>query len=191
MKLIFASHNENKVAEIQSLLGEDFSLLSLKELSFNQDIPETSETLEGNSIIKADAVFEQFKMPCFADDTGLEVDSLGGEPGVYSARYGGEDKNADKNMDLLLKKLHGISSRKARFRTVITYRTQNQTHQFEGVVEGNIINEKKGVHGFGYDPIFIPIGSQKTFAQMSTKEKNQFIHRSRAFEKLRIFLRQG
>jgi XTP/dITP diphosphohydrolase len=191
MKLIFASHNENKVAEIQSLLGEDFSLLSLKELSFNQDIPETSETLEGNSIIKADAVFEQFKMPCFADDTGLEVDSLGGEPGVYSARYGGEDKNADKNMDLLLKKLHGISSRKARFRTVITYRTQNQTHQFEGVVEGNIINEKKGVHGFGYDPIFIPIGSQKTFAQMSTKEKNQFSHRSRAFEKLRIFLRQG
>ncbi|MDB4340269.1 RdgB/HAM1 family non-canonical purine NTP pyrophosphatase [Crocinitomicaceae bacterium] len=191
MKLIFASHNENKVAEIQSLLGEDFSLLSLKELSFNQEIPETSETLEGNSIIKADAVFEQFKMPCFADDTGLEVDSLGGEPGVYSARYGGEDKNADKNMDLLLKKLHGISSRKARFRTVITYRTQNQTHQFEGVVEGNIINEKKGVHGFGYDPIFIPIGSQKTFAQMSTKEKNQFSHRSRAFEKLRIFLRQG
>ncbi|MDA7761912.1 RdgB/HAM1 family non-canonical purine NTP pyrophosphatase [Crocinitomicaceae bacterium] len=191
MKLIFASHNENKVAEIQSLLGEDFSLLSLKELSFNQDIPETSETLEGNSIIKADAVFEQFKMPCFADDTGLEVDSLGGEPGVYSARYGGEDKNADKNMDLLLKKLHGISSRKARFRTVITYRTQNQMHQFEGVVEGNIINEKKGVHGFGYDPIFIPIGSQKTFAQMSTKEKNQFSHRSRAFEKLRIFLRQG
>ncbi|MBT5439555.1 MAG: RdgB/HAM1 family non-canonical purine NTP pyrophosphatase [Flavobacteriales bacterium] len=191
MKLIFASHNENKVAEIQSLLGEDFSLLSLKELSFNQEIPETSETLEGNSIIKADAVFEQFKMPCFADDTGLEVDSLGGEPGVYSARYGGEDKNADKNMDLLLKKLHGISSRKARFRTVITYRTQNQMHQFEGVVEGNIINEKKGVHGFGYDPIFIPIGSQKTFAQMSTKEKNQFSHRSRAFEKLRIFLRQG
>ena len=191
MKLIFASHNENKVAEIQSLLGEDFSLLSLKELSFNQDIPETSETLEGNSIIKADAVFEQFKMPCFADDTGLEVDSLGGEPGVYSARYGGEDKNADKNMDLLLKKLHGISSRKARFRTVITYRTQNQMHQFEGVVEGHIINEKKGVHGSGYDPIFIPIGSQKTFAQMSTKEKNQFSHRSRAFEKLRIFLRQG
>ena len=191
MKLIFASHNENKVAEIQSLLGEDFSLLSLKELSFNQDIPETSETLEGNSIIKADAVFEQFKMPCFADDTGLEVDSLGGGPGVSSARYGGEDKNADKNMDLLLKKLHGISSRKARFRTVITYRTQNQMHQFEGVVEGNIINEKKGVHGFGYDPIFIPIGSQKTFAQMSTKEKNQFSHRSRAFEKLRIFLRQG
>jgi XTP/dITP diphosphohydrolase len=191
MKLIFASHNENKVTEIQNILGEDFTLLSLKELSFNQDIPETSETLEGNSIIKADAVFEQFKMPCFADDTGLEVDSLGGEPGVYSARYGGEDKNADKNMDLLLKKLHGISSRKARFRTVITYRTQNQMHQFEGVVEGNIINEKKGVHGFGYDPIFIPIGSQKTFAQMSTKEKNQFSHRSRAFEKLRIFLRQG
>ena len=191
MNLIFASHNANKVREIQSVLGEEFKLLSLEELSFHGDIPETAETLEGNSMIKANAVYNQFKMPCFADDTGLEVDALGGEPGVYSARYGGEDKNADKNMDLLLKKLHGISSRKARFRTVITYRTQNQTHQFEGVVEGNIINEKKGVHGFGYDPIFIPIGSQKTFAQMSTKEKNQFSHRSRAFEKLRIFLRQG
>ena len=188
MELIFASHNENKVSEIQNLLGERFNLLSLKELSYYDDIPETSETLEGNSIIKADTVFEQFNMPCFADDTGLEVDALGGEPGVYSARYGGEDKNADKNMDLLLKKLHGNSNRSARFRTVITYRIQNETHQFEGVIDGNIISEKIGTYGFGYDPIFIPKGSQKTFAQMSTEEKNQFSHRSRAFEKLRIFL---
>ena len=188
MKLIFASHNENKVSEIQNLLGERFNLLSLKELSYYDDIPETSETLEGNSIIKADTVFEQFNMPCFADDAGLEVDALGGEPGVYSARYGGEDKNADKNMDLLLKKLHGNSNRSARFRTVITYRIQNETHQFEGVIDGNIISEKIGTYGFGYDPIFIPKGSQKTFAQMSTEEKNQFSHRSRAFEKLRIFL---
>ena len=188
MKLIFASHNENKVSEIQNLLGERFNLLSLKELSYYDDIPETSETLEGNSIIKADTVFEQFNMPCFADDTGLEVDALGGEPGVYSARYGGEDKNADKNMDLLLKKLHGNSNRSARFRTVITYRIQNETHQFEGVIDGNIISEKIGTYGFGYDPVFIPKGSQKTFAQMSTEEKNQFSHRSRAFEKLRIFL---
>ena len=188
MKLIFASHNENKVSEIQNILGERFNLLSLKELSYYDDIPETSETLEGNSIIKADTVFEQFNMPCFADDTGLEVDALGGEPGVYSARYGGEDKNADKNMDLLLKKLHGNSNRSARFRTVITYRIQNETHQFEGVIDGNIISEKIGTYGFGYDPIFIPKGSQKTFAQMSTEEKNQFSHRSRAFEKLRIFL---
>ena len=188
MKLIFASHNENKVFEIQNLLGERFNLVSLKELSYYDDIPETSETLEGNSIIKADTVFEQFNMPCFADDTGLEVDALGGEPGVYSARYGGEDKNADKNMDLLLKKLHGNSNRSARFRTVITYRIQNETHQFEGVIDGNIISEKIGTYGFGYDPIFIPKGSQKTFAQMSTEEKNQFSHRSRAFEKLRIFL---
>ena len=188
MKLIFASHNENKVSEIQNLLGERFNLLSLKELSYYDDIPETSETLEGNSIIKADTVFEQFNMPCFADDTGLEVDALGEEPGVYSARYGGEDKNADKNMDLLLKKLHGNSNRSARFRTVITYRIQNETHQFEGVIDGNIISEKIGTYGFGYDPIFIPKGSQKTFAQMSTEEKNQFSHRSRAFEKLRIFL---
>ena len=190
MKLIFASHNENKVAEIQSLLGEGFNLLSLKELSYCDDIPETAETLEGNSIIKADTVFEQFKMPCFADDTGLEVDALDGEPGVYSARYGGEDKNADQNMNLLLKKLQGKSNRSARFRTVITYRIQNETHQFEGVVEGNIISEKIGAYGFGYDPIFIPKGSKKTFAQMSTEEKNQFSHRSRAFEKLRIFLRK-
>ena len=191
MKLIFASHNENKVAEIQSILGEGFHLISLKDLSYFNDIPETAETLEGNSIIKADTVFEQFEMPCFADDTGLEVDALDGEPGVYSARYGGEDKNADKNMDLLLKKLRGNSNRSARFRTVITYRIQNESHQFEGVIEGNIISEKLGGFGFGYDPIFIPKGSQKTFAQMSTEEKNQFSHRSRAFEKLRIFLRKN
>ncbi|MDB3905210.1 RdgB/HAM1 family non-canonical purine NTP pyrophosphatase [Crocinitomicaceae bacterium] len=189
MKLIFASHNENKVVEIQNLLGEGFTLLSLKELSFHDDIPETGGTLEENSIIKADTVFERFQMPCFADDTGLEVDVLGGEPGVYSARYGGEDKNADKNMNLLLKKLQGNSNRSARFRTVITYRIHDETHQFEGVIEGNIISEKIGDYGFGYDPIFIPKGSQKTFAQMSTDEKNQFSHRSKAFEKLRSFLR--
>ncbi len=191
MKLIFASHNENKVAEIQNMLGEGFHLISLKELCFYDEIPETAATLEGNSIIKAETVFERFQMPCFADDTGLEVDVLGGEPGVYSARYGGEDKNADKNMDLLLKNLQGNSNRNARFRTVITYRIQDETHQFEGAVEGSIINEKIGVCGFGYDPIFIPKGSKKTFAQMSTEEKNTFSHRARAFEKLRIFLRQG
>ena len=189
MKLVFATHNDNKVAELQHLLGDDFELLSLKELSYNDDIPETSDTLEGNSRIKADAVYNYFKLPCFADDTGLEVESLGGEPGVFSARYGGEERNADKNMDLLLKRLQGNTIRSARFRTVITYRSNNEIHQFEGVVKGEIIDEKTGDLGFGYDPIFKPSGSDKTFAQMSTDEKNKFSHRARAFEKLRIFLK--
>ena len=189
MKLIFASHNENKVREIQNILGDDFQLLSLKNLEFFDDIPETSNTLEGNSKIKADAVFERFKLPCFADDTGLEVDSLDGAPGVFSARYGGEEKNAQKNMNLLLINLKDNVNRKARFRTVITFRTKNEVHQFEGIIHGEIIDDKRGDYGFGYDPIFIPDGSNKTFAQMSTEEKNTFSHRARAFEKLRNFLR--
>ena len=188
MKLIFASHNANKVLEIQNILGPYFHLVSLKDLSFYDDIPETSATLDGNSKIKADAVYTHFKMPCFADDTGLEVDALDGAPGVYSARYGGEEKNADKNMNVLLQNLEEYSNRKARFRTVITYKTSSDFCQFEGIVEGVIINEKKGEGGFGYDPIFLPEGSDKTFAQMSIAEKNEFSHRARAFEKLRVFL---
>jgi XTP/dITP diphosphohydrolase len=188
MKLIFASHNANKVLEIQNILGDRYELLSLKELSFHDDIPETAETLEGNSMLKADAVYQQFEMPCFADDTGLEVDSLGGAPGVYSARYAGTNKNAEDNMNLLLKQIEGHSNRKARFRTVITYKTSNQSHQFEGLIDGEIISDKRGQHGFGYDPIFIPNGASKTFGQMTMSEKNQYSHRSRAFEKLRVFL---
>ena len=133
-------------------------------------------------------VYDYFNLPCLANDTGLEVEVLGGEPGVYSARYAGEEKNAQKNMDLLLNKLEGINNRRARFRTVITYKTKAGIHQFEGIVEGEIIDRKIGDHGFGYDPIFKPKGLDITFAQMSTEQKNQYSHRARAFEKLKAFL---
>ena len=188
MRLIFASHNVNKVLEIQNILGNNYQLISLKELSFHDEIPETSETLEGNSLLKANAVYKAFEMPCFADDTGLEVDALGGAPGVYSARYAGSNKIAEDNISLLLENLASHSNRKARFRTVITYKTNQEVIQFEGIIEGEIIFEKKGDYGFGYDPIFVPNGASKTFAQMTMSEKNKYSHRSRAFEKLRTFL---
>ena len=188
MKLIFASHNENKVLEIQNILGDRYDLISLKDLSFHDDIPETEETLEGNSLLKATAIHKEFEMPCFADDTGLEVEALEGAPGVYSARYAGSNKNAEDNMNLLLENLANHSNRKAQFRTVITYKTNQQLLQFEGLVEGEIICSKKGEYGFGYDPIFVPRGASKTFAQMTMSEKNKYSHRSRAFEKLRAFL---
>lgn len=191
MKLIFASHNANKVREIQDILGNEFELLCLKDLLFTEDIPETSSTLEGNSKIKADAVYKRFKTPCFADDTGLEVKSLNGAPGVYSARYAGENKNAEDNMNLLLANLKSHTNRQARFRTVITYKSSKNTHQFEGIVEGQIILQKTGEHGFGYDPIFVPNGSEKTFGEMSILEKNTFSHRARAFEKFRLFLNES
>ena len=188
MRLIFATHNDNKVLEIQNILGDHFELISLKELSFHNEIPETADTLEGNSMLKANAIYQAFEMSCFADDTGLEVDALGGAPGVYSARYAGSNKDAADNMNLLLENLASHSNRKARFRTVITYKTSQQVMQFEGLIEGEILFEKKGEYGFGYDPIFLPNGASKTFAQMTMSEKNQYSHRSRAFEKLRAFL---
>tara|TARA_B100001115_G_C15811998_1_gene402699 strand:+ start:294 stop:869 length:576 start_codon:yes stop_codon:yes gene_type:complete len=188
MKLIFASHNQNKVLEIQNILGGRYDLISLNDLSFHDDIPETEETLEGNSLLKATAIHKQFEMPCFADDTGLEVEALDGAPGVYSARYAGSNKNAEDNMNLLLKNLANHSNRKAQFRTVITYKTNQQLMQFEGLIQGEIISEKKGEFGFGYDPIFVPNGASKTFSQMTMSEKNKYSHRSRAFEKLRSFL---
>ena len=188
MKLIFASHNANKVREIQDVLGNHIELVSLKEMSFDQEIPEIYETLEENSRIKAETIFNQFEMPCFADDTGLEVEALKGEPGVHSARYAGEPRNSDNNMNLLLNKLRGIENRKAQFRTVITFIGGDGIHQFEGVIEGNIITKKRGAQGFGYDPLFIPDGSKQTFAEMSMAEKNQFSHRAKAFEKFRLFI---
>ncbi len=188
MRLVFASYNDNKVLEIQNVLGDRYDLISLKDLSFHDDIPETADTLEGNSLLKANAVYKEFEMSCFADDTGLEVDALGGAPGVYSARYAGSNKNADANMNLLLENLASHSNRKAQFRTVITYKTSQQILQFEGIIKGEIIFEMKGEYGFGYDPIFVPNGTSKTFAEMTMSEKNKYSHRSRAFEKLRAFL---
>lgn len=188
MKLIFASHNANKVREIQNVLGNQIELVSLKEMSFNQEIPEIFETLEENSRIKAETIFKQFGIPCFADDTGLEVEALNGQPGVHSARYAGQPINSENNMNLLLKKLSGIENRKARFRTIITFIDGDGILQFEGVIEGNIITEKRGTQGFGYDPLFIPDGSAITFGEMSIAEKNIFSHRAKAFEKFRLFI---
>ena len=191
MKLIFASHNENKTAEIRQLLPAGIELLSLNDLNFHEEIIETSDTLEGNSALKAAYIYSIFKLPCFADDSGLEVDFLQNRPGVYSARYAGEPKNDDNNMNKLLDDLKGIQHRKAQFRTVITLMLESATHSFEGIITGEITEQKIGENGFGYDPIFRPIDEVKTFAQMTMKEKNARSHRALALEKMISFLSLG
>jgi XTP/dITP diphosphohydrolase len=164
MKLVFATHNYNKAKEIQSLLDERFEILTLTEINCKDEIPETAETLEGNSLLKAQFVSENFKVNCFADDTGLEIVALDGKPGVYSARYAGEEKSAEANMNRVLSELENSTNRNAQFRTVITLILENKTFTFEGIVKGEIIREKRGKDGFGYDPIFVPEGQNKTFA---------------------------
>jgi XTP/dITP diphosphohydrolase len=191
MKLIFASHNENKTAEIRQLLPAGIELLSLNDLNFHEEILETSDTLEGNSALKAAYIYSIFKLPCFADDSGLEVDFLQNRPGVYSARYAGEPKNDDNNMNKLLDDLKGIQHRKAQFRTVITLMLESATYSFEGIITGEITEQKIGENGFGYDPIFRPIDEVKTFAQMTMKEKNARSHRALALEKMISFLSLG
>ena len=188
MKIIFASNNKNKVQEIQNQVPKSIQIVTLDEIGCTEDIAETGTTLEENAIIKANYVTEKYGLPCFADDTGLEIDALNGEPGVYSARYAGEDKNADKNMDLVLQKLGASINRKAQFKTVIALNINNKQHLFTGVVEGDIRNEKTGTNGFGYDPIFEPENLGKTFAEMTIDEKNKLSHRGRAVEKLVEFL---
>ena len=188
MKLIFASHNENKTAEIRQLLPAGIELLSLNDLNFHEEIIESSDTLEGNSVLKASYIYSIFKLPCFADDSGLEVDFLQNRPGVYSARYAGEPKNDDNNMNKLLEDLKGIQQRKAQFRTVITLMLESATFSFEGIIKGDITEQKIGENGFGYDPIFRPIDELKTFAQMTMKEKNSRSHRALALEKMISFL---
>jgi XTP/dITP diphosphohydrolase len=187
-KLCFATNNKHKIAEINKLLGEAFKIQSLEEIGCRQELPENQNTLEGNSLEKAKFVFDHFNEPCFADDTGLEVDALNGAPGVISARYAGDQKNSDDNIDLLLKNLEGIEERNARFRTVITLVSSKGTKQFEGKVEGYILKNKKGNRGFGYDPIFIPKGHTRTFAELTMDEKNTISHRGRAFKKLVDYL---
>lgn len=188
MKIIFASNNKNKVQEIQNQVPKSIEIVTLEEIGCTEDIPETGSTLEENAIIKANYITEKYGLPCFADDTGLEIDALNGEPGVYSARYAGEDKNADKNMDLVLQKLQNKTNRKAQFKTVIALNINNKQHLFTGIVEGEIRNKKIGTNGFGYDPIFEPENLGKTFAEMSLEEKNKLSHRGRAVEKLIDFL---
>lgn len=187
MKLIFASSNEHKTTEIRAKLPSSFTLLSLKDLNFYDDIPETGLTLKENAIQKADFCLSKFGENCFADDTGLEIEVLNGEPGVYSARYAGEERNSQKNMELVLKKLDGVTNRKARFVTVIALYLDNNLHLFEGSVEGEICTKHHGAGGFGYDPIFRPFGSSKTFGEMDLEEKNTFSHRARAFQKMLDF----
>lgn len=188
MKIVFASNNKNKVQEIQNQVPKSIQILTLEEIGCTEDIEETGKTLEENAIIKANYITEKYGLPCFADDTGLEIESLNGEPGVYSARYAGEDKNADKNMDLVLDKLSNEPNRKAQFKTVIALNINNKQHLFTGTINGAIRNEKTGTNGFGYDPIFEPENLGKTFAEMSLEEKNKLSHRGRAVEKLVTFL---
>jgi XTP/dITP diphosphohydrolase len=188
MKLVFASNNKNKIAEIQQQVGSQFQIVSLEDIGCFVDIPETAETIEGNSILKANYVTENYSLPCFADDTGLEIESLNNEPGVYSARYAGEHKNAEDNMNLVLEKLATQTNRKAHFKTIIALNMNNEQHLFEGIVKGEITTEKSGSQGFGYDPIFQPEGFSTTFAEMTMEQKSVISHRGIAVQKLINFL---
>lgn len=189
IKLCFATNNAHKLVEIQAILGDSFELLSLNDIHCKEELPETGNTLEANSLQKAQYLYDNYHIDCFADDTGLEVHVLGGEPGVYSARYAGEQRNHADNINLLLKNLVDKSDRSARFRTVITLIQKGKITQFEGMVKGTIIKELKGAEGFGYDPIFIPEGFDRTFAEMTLVEKGEISHRGRAFQKLIEFLK--
>lgn len=188
IELVFATHNKNKALEIQNLFPAHVHIKTLSEIGYFDEIPEEQETLEGNALQKARYVFHKFGVNCFADDTGLEVEALNNEPGVYSARYAGEDKSDEKNIALLLLNLKGVTLRKAQFRTAISLIIDGEEHVFEGVVKGEIRKEKSGNNGFGYDPIFEPESSGKTFAEMTLEEKNQISHRARAIKKLSDFV---
>jgi len=188
MKLVFASNNKNKIAEIQSMLPPEIQILSLEDIGCTEEIAETSNTIEGNAILKANYVSENFGYDCFADDSGLEVNALNGEPGVYSARYAGPQRNSDDNMNKLLSELLGKSDRSANFKTVIALNLDGNQKLFTGIINGNITNERSGDHGFGYDPIFRPDGYQKTFAEFSLEEKAKISHRGLAVKQLIDFL---
>lgn len=187
--LVFATGNQHKLEEVQGLLGKDFALSCLKDVGITEDIPETANTLQENALQKARFVFAKCQCACFADDTGLEIEALNGEPGVYSARYAGPEKNSLANMQLVLKKLQGVANRSACFRTVIAYiDSKGSEFLFEGKVEGKIIEVPTGAEGFGYDPIFMPEGYDKTFAELPLSVKNSMSHRGRAMQKLIDFM---
>lgn len=187
LKLVFATNNQNKLKEVQSMLT-NFEIVSLADLHCFDDIPETAETLEGNAILKANFITEKYGLNCFADDTGLEVEALNNEPGVYSARYAGEENNAERNTEKLLKELGDYSNRKAQFRTAVALNISGKQYLFEGICKGTILKEKQGEKGFGYDPIFMPSGFNKSFAEMNMNEKSSISHRGKAIEKLVTFL---
>ena len=188
MKIVFASNNKNKVKEIQNQVPNFIEIVTLEDIGCYEDIEENGLTIEENAVIKANYVTEKYNLPCFADDTGLEIEALNGEPGVYSARYGGIEKDSNKNMNLVLEKLQNQPNRSAQFKTVIALNINNKQQLFTGIVKGEITNEKTGNSGFGYDPIFQPEGCETTFAQMSVEEKNKMSHRGKAVSQLIDFL---
>ena len=190
MKLVFATNNRHKLEEVRAIVGDRVEVLSLNDIDCHDDIPETADTLQGNALIKARYIYDKFGVDCFADDTGLEVDALGGEPGVYSARYAGEECCSEANMQKLLHNLTGKSDRKAQFRTVIALIINGEEKLFNGIVKGTIAEEKMGDSGFGYDPIFIPEGFSESFAQMSSDQKNSISHRYRATKQLSDYLKE-
>lgn len=188
-KLVFATNNAHKLEEIRAILGDKVEVLSLKDIQCDVDIPETADTLEGNAALKAEYIYRHYGLDCFADDTGLEVEALNGAPGVYSARYaGGEGHDSEANMRKLLAEMEGKTNRKAQFRTAICLIEGGAEHLFEGVVKGEIIEEKRGASGFGYDPVFMPEGYTETFAEMGSEEKNRISHRARAVQALCAYL---
>lgn len=186
--LIFATNNQNKVEEVRAVLGKLFNIITLKEAGIDIDIPEPHDTLEANATEKSKTIFKITKQNCFSEDTGLEVEALNGEPGVKSARYAGESSTSDENIEKLLTNLQAENNKTARFRTVISLILEGEEYFFEGICPGTIITERKGTNGFGYDPVFIPDRSNKTFAEMDMAEKNKFSHRKKAMEKLINFL---
>ena len=188
--IVFATNNKNKLQEIRAIAGGEYNILSLSEIDCHDDIPETADTLEGNAMLKARWVKDRYGYDCFADDTGLEVEALDGRPGVYSARYAGKDCNSERNIDKLLAELEDKSCRKARFRTVIALIEGADSREFEGIIEGEIATERHGEGGFGYDKVFVPAGSSRTFAEMQAAEKNAISHRAIATARLIDYLKQ-
>lgn len=189
IELVFATNNQNKLKEVKALLPDFFEIKSLSDINCFEEIPETENTIEGNAILKANYVTNNYNVNCFADDTGLEVESLNGEPGVYSARYAGLDANAKKNIEKLLSNLKEKPNKKAQFKTVIALNLDGKQYLFQGICKGSIIDQQRGTEGFGYDPVFIPMGYNKTFAEMSLDEKGKISHRGIAFQQLIDFLK--
>lgn len=187
-KFVFVTNNAHKLEEVTSILQNKIELLNMNDINCRVDIPETAETLEGNALLKARFIFENYQMDCFADDTGLEVEALGGAPGVYSARYAGDSHNSDANMRKLLQDMEGVENRKAQFRTVFALIIDGKEHLFEGIIKGEITKGRHGNSGFGYDPIFLPEGYTQTFAEMGNELKNKISHRALATNKLCKFL---
>ena len=191
MKLVFATNNRHKLNEVRAIVGDKVEVLSLNDIGCHDDIPETADTLQGNALIKARYIYEKFGVDCFADDTGLEVEALDGAPGVYSARYAGEECDSEANMQKLLQNLTGKSNRNAQFRTVIALIIKGEEKLFNGIVKGTITEEKRGDSGFGYDPVFVPEGFSESFAQRSGDMKNSISHRYRATLELSNYLKEN